>query len=233
MRKRSLVIRADGYSQEAIDRACAAGDRVMAESGADPYAIARAAWLRDGNSPDVTAETEAIDDIWDRAVEAALRAIDPEAQRLPRDVNVLLSRHAHLKEAVRANPARWRAFYDQVLDRLERAGGPDPDLDRDVTGLLGWAEQREPPRCRDGAPFPRFTERLDEVEAFISRDLPGARWTVRTSPLEAFLWDGDVAGSKMPEQGWSGSRPGAPPPANAAIALTLALLRSAAADYGP
>jgi hypothetical protein len=74
----------------------------------------------------------------------------------------------------------WQAqceLYPQVIDRLEAAEGPDPDLDRDIALLL-----EEPPGRR-------FTADLDAVEAWLRKRNRRGGWSVKYTPhIDAKVW---------------------------------------------
>ena len=133
-----------------------------------------------------------------------------------------------------------RRFYPGIIARLEVARGPDRALDLATAHLLGLADRTiagEAQRCRDGSPVPRFTQSREEVEVHLRRSFPGWTWTVQDEPHpDAQIWTA-AAGREpflqaQPQRlasAWM-ERDGRThmdhPPANAAIALTLAMLRA-------
>jgi hypothetical protein len=109
-----------------------------------------------------------------------------------------------------------------LVSRLENALGPDRQLDLDIRLALPWSNNHAPADQL----VPAFTERLDHVEAYIHRHLPDASWSFGADG-DVQLWIGPELTRWAAWKDGSGSRYMAKPPVNRAIALTLALVRSA------
>jgi len=132
-------------------------------------------------------------------------------------------------------------FWIATIRALEAATGPDRSIDVDVAILLGAADERQRgrphPHCIDGTPIPHFTKSVEEVEARIRRDIPDGIWEVQTEPfIDAQIVDMAGAREGIEPEPWGSAflsindfgetvRRMERPPANVAIALTLALLR--------
>jgi len=132
-------------------------------------------------------------------------------------------------------------FWIATIHALEGATGPDRSIDVDVAVLLGAADEgqrgRPHPHCIDGTPIPHFTKSVEEVEARIRREIPDAMWEFQTEPfIDAHIVDVAPARDGIEPEFWSAAflttddlgetvRLMEKPPANVAIAPTLALLR--------
>lgn len=134
---------------------------------------------------------------------------------------------------------RWeeeKRLYPMVIARLENARGPDRKLDIDIAIVLGkladLSTRNSPePLCYDGLPVPRFTDSLQDVEVIVGKDFPGGDWHVQEAPhVEAEILEQYPDGSWQPMgSAWNSPNDGTymtRPPANTAIALTLAMLRA-------
>ncbi|WP_245490459.1 hypothetical protein [Mesorhizobium sp. M7A.F.Ca.US.011.01.1.1] len=131
-------------------------------------------------------------------------------------------------------PAR-KQLYPDVVKRLEVTAGPDRQIDFDIAFVLGWVPERPTqdrvePLSEDGDPIPFFTSDLAQVEEMARKALKG--WTIEIDrdPYDAHVFD--PAASEDDEElrmaAWrdfDGSLLMEKPPANAAIALTLAMMR--------
>lgn len=119
---------------------------------------------------------------------------------------------------------------ESLIERLEKATGPDRELDSDICRACGFKLYPfDRPSNDTLAEAPRYTASLDAAVSLCERVLPGRDWTVRTRrahpyqgnyQFEAVVWG--PSGSHVGAQaGYHNS--------GTALALCLATLRARAA----
>jgi hypothetical protein len=137
-------------------------------------------------------------------------------------------------EAADTWPER-KQLYPDVVKRLEITAGPDRQIDFDIAFVLGWVPERPTldrvePLSEDGDRIPFFTSDLAQVEEMARKALKD--WTIEIDrdPCDAHVFD-PAAGDDDDElrmaawRDFDGSLHMEKPPANPAIALTLAMMR--------
>ncbi|RWM39924.1 hypothetical protein [Mesorhizobium sp.] len=140
------------------------------------------------------------------------------------------------------NLATWpdrQQRYREIIERLETATGPDRQLDIDICYVMGWVNEPGTPEEAAALGLPYLTGNLAEVAAITEKSLQG--WTIEIDqdPCDARIIeperdehdddDMSVAAWRCPD----GYLHMEKPPANAAIALTLAAMRLQADSFLP
>ena len=73
---------------------------------------------------------------------------------------------------------------DKLIERLERARGPDRELDAAIFGFdkpMAHTTGPTNPRMIESHPIPDYTASLDAAVALVERELPGWSWMARWS----------------------------------------------------
>ncbi|MER9713305.1 hypothetical protein NKJ13_24105 [Mesorhizobium sp. M0174] len=137
-----------------------------------------------------------------------------------------------------ALPDTWPArkqLYPDVVTRLETTTGPDRQIDFNNAFVLGWVPERPTldrvePLSEDGGRILFFTSDIAQVGEMARRALKD--WTIEIDrdPYDAHVFDPAAAddGDELRMAAWrdfDGSLLMETPPANPAIALTLAMMR--------
>lgn len=110
--------------------------------------------------------------------------------------------------------------YADIIERLEKATGPDGDLDLDIINLI------DPPVARHSAMHQPYTASLDAAISLVDRMLPGWHWS---------LYDTDGLGRRNAqiEPPEYSSEPFDGLGQTIAIALLLALFRALEVEAKP
>lgn len=104
--------------------------------------------------------------------------------------------------------------YADIIERLEKATGPDDDLDLDIINLI------DPPVARYSAMHQPLTSSLDAAIALVERMLPGCIWTIEQDAC----WLRTMRGDDVKEhQGFLTGRDGKCTPIAILIAMFCAL----------
>ncbi|WP_245475668.1 hypothetical protein [Mesorhizobium sp. M7A.F.Ca.US.006.01.1.1] len=134
------------------------------------------------------------------------------------------------------NPATWpdrKRLYPQIIERLETAVGPDRQLDIDICYVMGWVNEPGTPEEAAEIGLPYLTANLAEVAAITEKSLKGWKIAVDQEPCDARIIDlhEDDDRSVAAWRYFDGSVQMDKPPANTAIALTLAAMRLQAISF--
>jgi len=116
-----------------------------------------------------------------------------------------------------------RPDYSEIIARLEKASGPDRELDVPVAIAMGWTNFERswgelrafPPKAAYWVEIPAFTASLDASLALVGERLPDAWWTMGSRSPLCNLWRGDNT--------CIGSGDGATPTISVLLALFRAL----------
>lgn len=142
------------------------------------------------------------------------------------------------------NLATWpdrQRRYPEIIERLETATGPDRQLDIDICYVMGWVNEPGTPEEAAELGLPYLTGNLAEVAEITHKSLQG--WTIEIDqdPCDARILDPERDKASKDEDDRSvaawryfdGRRYMETPPANTAIALTLAAMRLQADSFLP
>ncbi|RWM07970.1 hypothetical protein [Mesorhizobium sp.] len=141
-----------------------------------------------------------------------------------------------------ANLATWpdrQRRYREIIERLETATGPDRQLDIDICYVMGWVNEPGAPEEAAELGLPFLTGSLPEVAAITERSLPGWKIEIDQDPCDARIIeterdeDDDEDISVAAWRCSDGRLHMEKPPANTAIALTLAAMRLQADSFLP
>ena len=241
-----LVI--ENATWEELCRGVAAAEAVFARSGvsmedamngmlvADP-------WMKEKfpDRPQPSKEQEAAARIWFEAERAACEACCagwPE-DKVVRPHRVLGIGPAEAKVKT-ANLATWpdrQKRYPEIIERLETATGPDRQLDIDICYVMGWVNEPGTPEEAAEIGLPYLTADLAEVAEITRKSLKGWKIEVDQSPCDARIirperdkedGDDDSDYDDLSVAAWrycDDRTHMEKPPANTAIALTLAAMR--------
>lgn len=140
-----------------------------------------------------------------------------------------------------ANPASWperQQLYPKLIERLEAASGPDRQLDIDICYVMGWVNERGTPEEAAELGLPYLTGNLAEVASITQKSLQGWVIEVDQTPCDARIIEPKRGESddfdNRSVAAWrclDGRHYMEKPPANTAIALTLAALRLQADSF--
>jgi len=134
-------------------------------------------------------------------------------------------------------PDRQRR-YPEIIERLEAATGPDRRLDIDICYVMGWVNEPGTMEKAADLGLPYLTGNLAEVVTITEKSLQGWKIEVDQDPCDARIIeleheedydDRSVAAWRRPD----GQLHMEKPPANTAIALTLAAMRLQADSFLP
>jgi hypothetical protein len=142
-----------------------------------------------------------------------------------------------------ANLTTWaerQRLYPRIIARLEAATGPDRQLDLDICYVMGWVNEPGTPEKAAELELPYLTGNLAEVAEIAEKSLQG--WTIQIDqvPCDARIidpkpdYDDDDYDGDRSVAAWralDGRLYMEKPPANTAIALTLAALRLQADSF--
>ncbi|WP_027062846.1 hypothetical protein [Mesorhizobium loti] len=138
-------------------------------------------------------------------------------------------------KAKTANPTTWperQKLYPSIIERLETIDSPDRQLDIDICYVMGWITEPGTPEEAAEMGLPYLTSNLAEVAALTQKSLQG--WTIEIdqAPCDARLInlerdrdESDGYGSVAAWRHFDGRLHMEKPPANTAIALTIAAMR--------
>lgn len=137
------------------------------------------------------------------------------------------------------NPATWperKGLYPQIIERLETAVGPDRQLDIDICYVMGWVNEPGTPEEAAEIGLPYLTANLAEVAAITETSLKGWKIEIDQEPCDARIIDlehdeDDDDRSVAAWRYFDGRIQMDKPPANSAIALTLAAMRLQAISF--
>jgi len=134
-----------------------------------------------------------------------------------------------------ANPANWlqrKRLFPDIVERLETITGPDRQLDIDIAFALRWVNERGTPEQAAELDLPYLTSNLAQVADIAHKSL--GDWTIEIDqdPCDARVInphrEEDILDDDLSMAAWrdfDGSLHMDKPPANTAIALTLAIMR--------
>ncbi|UVK47641.1 hypothetical protein BPNPMPFG_001243 [Mesorhizobium sp. AR07] len=137
-----------------------------------------------------------------------------------------------------ANLATWperQKLYPDIIQRLETTSGPDRQLDIDICYVMGWVSEPGTPQEAAELGLPYLTSSLAEVAGITEKSLQG--WTIEIDqePCDARIIDpqreDDEDRSVAAWRYFDGRLYMDKPPANTAIALTLAAMRLQADSF--
>jgi hypothetical protein len=141
-----------------------------------------------------------------------------------------------------ANLATWpdrQGRYREIIERLETATGPDRQLDVDICYVMSWINEPSTPDEAAEMDLPYLTGNLAQVLQITEKSLSG--WTIEVDhdPCDARIIEPDRDEhdeDDLSVAAWrctDGYQHMEKPPANAAIALTLAAMRLQADSFLP
>ncbi|QKC98396.1 hypothetical protein [Mesorhizobium sp. NZP2298] len=242
-----LRLSIEGATPEELARGVAAAEAVFARAGITALQGAEGLFALEGwdikGFPEDDQPTEDEDraaTVWMEADEAATTACCagwPE-DKVPRHQIMELIDVPRTKLQAEALPDTWperKNLYPDVVKRLEVTAGPDRQIDFDIAFVLGWVPERPTldrvePLSEDGDRIPFFTSDLAQVEEMARKALKD--WTIEIDrdPYDAHVFDPAARedGDELRMAAWrdfDGSLLMEKPPANPAIALTLAMMR--------
>ncbi|RWC64264.1 hypothetical protein [Mesorhizobium sp.] len=137
------------------------------------------------------------------------------------------------------NPTTWperQKLYPAVIERLETAAGPDRQLDIDICYVMGWVNEPGTPEEAAKLGLPYLTSNLAEVAQITQKSLQGWTVEIEQDPCDARIIDPerDEDDDDRSVAAWhslDGRLYMDRPPANTAIALTLAAMRLQADSF--
>ncbi|MES0100504.1 hypothetical protein [Mesorhizobium sp. M0019] len=242
-----LRLNIQGATSQGLALGIAAAEAVFARAGITALQGAEGLFALKGwdikGFPDDDKPTEDEDlaaAVWmeaDKAAAAACCAGWPE-EKVPRHQVMELINVARTRLQAEAVPDTWperKQLYPEVVKRLEIATGPDRQIDFDIAFVLGWVLERPmldrvEPLSEDGDRIPFFTSDLAQVEEMARKALKD--WTIEIDrdPCDAHVFDPAASydDDELRMAAWrdfDGSLHMEKPPANPAIALTLAMMR--------
>ncbi|QPC95118.1 hypothetical protein GA829_13725 [Mesorhizobium sp. INR15] len=141
-----------------------------------------------------------------------------------------------------ANLATWvdrQQRYQEVIERLETATGSDRQLDIDICYVMGWINEPGTPEEAAQLGLPYLTSNLAEVAAITAKSIHGWKIEIDQQPCDARIVELDLDEDdedNLSVAAWrcfDGRLHMMRPPANAAIALTLAAMRLQADSFLP
>ncbi len=200
-------------------------------------------WMRDRfpDLPEPTKAQEAAARVWFEAERAACEACcagwPADKDGPPLRVLGIGPEEPKVKTA---NLATWpdrQRRYPEIIERLETATGPDRQLDIDICYVMGWVNEPGTPEEAAEIGLPYLTGNLAEVLAIAEKSLQGWVIEVDRDPCDARIIelepgeddDRSVAAWRCPD----GRLHMETPPANTAIAVTLAAMRLQADNFLP
>ncbi|MCV3206139.1 hypothetical protein OHD62_03670 [Mesorhizobium sp. YC-39] len=137
-----------------------------------------------------------------------------------------------------ANLETWperKRLYPKVIERLETATGPDRQLDIDICYVMGWVNEPGTPKAAAELGLPYLTSNLSEVSEITRKSLESWKIEVDQEPCDARIIEPERdEDDDMSVAAWrcaDGRLHMAKPPANTAIALTLAAMRLQADSF--
>ncbi|MER9800905.1 hypothetical protein NKJ36_27990 [Mesorhizobium sp. M0142] len=139
-----------------------------------------------------------------------------------------------------ANLTTWperKKLYPAIIQRLEAIAGPDRQLDIDICYVMGWVKEPGTPEKAAELGLPYLTGNLAEVAEITQKSLQGWKIEIDQEPCDARIIEpeGDEEDDDdMSVAAWrcsDGRLHMEKPPANAAIALTLAAMRLQADSF--
>ena len=236
----TLRLYIDGATTDEIARGLAAAEAVFEGSGvsyedAMDGMLAVALWEMKGFSKDA-APSEDMDikaGVWYEAERAACEACCAgwAEDKVVRDR--ALGTGPGEPKAKTANPTTWpqrQKLYPSIIERLETIEGPDRQLDIDICYVMGWITEPGTPEEAAELGLPYLTSNLAEVAAITQKSLQG--WTIEIdqAPCDARIIEPerDERDAERCAAAWrhfDGRLHMDNPPANTAIALTLAAMR--------
>lgn len=242
-----LVI--DGASWEELTRGVAAAEAVFERSGisikdAMNGMFAVELWDMDGFPKDgePTDQQRAAADVWFAAERAACEACCagwPEDKVVTRRALGIGPREPKVKTANLATWPERKRLYPEIITRLEMANGPDRRLDIDICYVMGWVNEPGTPQEAAELGLPYLTANLAEVAELTRKSLKD--WTVEIDqdPCDARILDPgrDKCSDDQEDRSvaawryFDGRLYMEKPPANSAIALTLAAMRLQADSF--
>lgn len=239
-----LVI--ENASPEEMARGIAAAEAVFKTSDVDPWDAANGMFAVEGwDIKGFPEDAEPSDDekaaaaVWTRAERAACEAC---CAGWPEDKVV---RHKALgigptePKAKTANPATWperKLLHPKLIERLETATGPDRQLDIDICYVMGWVNEPGTPEEAAELGLPYLTGNSAEVVEITQKSLQGWKIEIDQDPCDARIMEPehDEDDDDMSVAAWrcsDGRLHMEKPPANTAIALTLAAMRLQADSF--
>ncbi|MCQ8871938.1 hypothetical protein NP945_08900 [Mesorhizobium sp. LMG17149] len=242
-----LRLNIEGATPEELARGVAAAEAVFSRAGITALQGAEGLFALEGwdikGFPEDDQPTEDEDQaasVWMEADEAATTACCagwPE-DKVPGHQILELIDVPRTRLQAEALPDTWPArkqLYPDVVTRLETTTGPDRQIDFDIAFVLGWVPERPTldqvePLSENGDRIPFFTSNLAQVEEMARKALKD--WTIEIDqdPYDAHVFDPAASedGEELRMAAWrdfDGSLLMEKPPANPAIALTLAMMR--------
>ncbi|TPL05817.1 hypothetical protein FJ938_14480 [Mesorhizobium sp. B2-4-14] len=241
-----LVI--ESASHEELARGVAAAEAVFQSSGisyedAASGMLAVELWDMKGFPEDAepTEEQDAAASVWFEAERAACEACcagwsEDKVVRAHRVLGI-----GPVEPKVKTvNLATWpdrQRRYREIVQRLETATGPDRQLDIDVCYVMGWINEPGTPEEAVELGLPYLTGSLPDAAEITEKSLPGWKIEIDQEPCDARIIqperdeddDMSVAAWRCPD----GYMHMEKPPANTAIALTLAAMRLQADSFLP
>jgi len=142
-------------------------------------------------------------------------------------------------KAKTANPSTWperQKLYPAIIERLEAATGPDRQLDIDICYVMGWIKEPGTAQEAEEMGLPYLTGDLAGVAKLAQESLKGWAIEIDQAPCDARLIDPAREGddddrSVAAWRHFDGQLYMERPPANTAIALTLAAMRLQADSF--
>ncbi|RWQ79279.1 MAG: hypothetical protein EOS85_17275 [Mesorhizobium sp.] len=236
-----------GASPEEISRGIVAAQAVFERNGIQPDKAANGMFALEGwdikgypEGEEPSEEEDKAASVWFEAERAACEACCagwPEEAKVRRRALGLGSPEPKVKTA---NPATWperKRLYPDIIRRLETATGPDRQLDIDICFVMGWINESGTPEQAAELGLPYLTSNLAEVAEITRKSLSQWKIEIDQEPCDALIIeperdaddddDMSVAAWRCSD-GWLHMEK---PPANTAIALTLAAMRLQADSF--
>ncbi|TPI32621.1 hypothetical protein FJ414_21330 [Mesorhizobium sp. B3-1-6] len=243
-----LVI--ENATWEELCRGVAAAEAVFARSGisyedAVNGMLAADPWMKEKfpDFPEPSKKQETAASVWYEAERAACQAC---CAGWPEDKVVRPHRVLGIgpvePRVKTANLATWpdrQGRYREIIERLETAIGPDRQLDIDTCCVMGWIDGPCTPEDAAEMELPCLTGKLAQILEITKKSLP--KWTIEVDhePCDARIIEPDRDRDEHDDlsvAAWrcsDGYQHMEKPPANAAIALTLAAMRLQADSFLP
>jgi len=242
-----LRLTIENAKPEELARGIAAADAVFESSGisyddAMHGILAMELWdikgFPEGEAP--SEEEQAAASVWFLAERAACEACCagwPEEKAVRRRALAVGPAEPKVKTV---NPETWperRQLYPEIIERLETATGPDRQLDIDICYVMGWVKEPGTPEKAAEMGLPYLTGNLAEVAEITEKSLKGWKIEIDRDPIcdariiEPEHDDEDDDRSVAAWRHFDGRLYMEKPPANPAIALTLAAMRLQADSF--
>ncbi|MBZ9740611.1 hypothetical protein [Mesorhizobium sp. CO1-1-4] len=238
-----LRLHIEGAAPEEIARGVEAAQAVFDQEGiaADVAASgAFAVYIRDvkgfPGSGEPSESQRMAADVWLKAKSAACKACCAGWQEQPVVDRWALCMGPTEPTVKTVNPATWperQRLYPEIITRLETATGPDRRLDLDICYVMGWINEPGTPQEAAELGLPYLTANLAEVADLTRKSLKD--WTVEIDldPCDARILDPEreTYEDELDDRSvaawryFDGRTYMEKPPANTAIALTLAAMR--------